>query len=193
MKTIRRTLGLAFLTMLLFGITYPAAMIGIATIVAPEASKGNPIYQNDRLVGFAQIGQSFNSSKYFWSRPSAVDYDASGTGGSNLGPTNPDFLQLVQNRIDTLLAYHPGLSKTEIPVDLVTASGSGLDPNISKEAALIQVSRIASVRNIASEQLQQLVEDHTEKPLLGLLGPGNYVNVLKLNLALDQLSEKLMN
>ena len=190
MKSIRRTLGLALVTMLIFGITYPAVMVGVAKMVAPEASKGNPIYQNDKLVGFAQIGQSFTSSKYFWSRPSAVGYDASATGGSNLGPTNPDFLQQVQNRIDTLSAYHPGLAKKEIPADLVTASGSGLDPNISKEAALIQVSRVASVRGIASGQLVQLIEDQTQKPLLGLLGPGDYVNVLQLNLALDQFSNK---
>jgi len=187
MKSIRRTLGLALLTMLIFGIAYPAAMVGLASIIAPEASKGNPIYKNDQLIGFEQIGQSFTSSKYFWSRPSAVGYDASGTGGSNLGPTNPDFLKLVQSRIDTLLAYHPTLSTEEIPVDLVTASGSGLDPNISKAAALIQVNRIAAKRGISIKKLEQLIEENTEKELWGLFGPGNYVNVLQLNLKLDTL------
>lgn len=187
MKSIRRTLGLALLTMLIFGIAYPAAMVGLAGIIAPEASKGNPIYKNNQLVGFEQIGQSFTSSNYFWSRPSAVGYDASGTGGSNLGPTNPDFLKLVQSRIDTLLAYHPTLSTDEIPVDLVTASGSGLDPNISKAAALIQVNRIAAARGISTEKLNQLIKEHTEKELWGLFGPGNYVNVLQLNLKLDTL------
>lgn len=187
MKSLQRTLGLALVTMLLFGIGYPLAMVGIDNIIAPEASKGNPVYIKDKLVGFEQIGQTFNSPSYFWSRPSAVGYDASGTGGSNLGPTNPDFLNLVQDRIDTLLAYHPGLSKKDIPVDLVTASGSGLDPNISKEAALIQVNRVAKIRGLKAEQLRSLVEENTEKPLLGLLGPGNYVNVLKLNIELDNL------
>ena len=150
MITIRRTLGLALLTMFIFGIAYPVVMIGIAKIIAPEACQGNPIYKNKMLVGYAQIGQSFNSSKYFWSRPSAVSYDASATVGSNLGPTNPDFLQLVENRIDTLLAHHPGLSKEEIPVDLVTASSSGLDPNFSREAALIQVKGIAATRGLSA-------------------------------------------
>lgn len=187
MKSIRRTLGLALLTMLIFGMAYPAAMVGLANLISPEASQGNPIYKNDKLIGYEQIGQSFNSSKYFWSRPSAVVYDASATGGSNLGPTNPDFLKLVQYRIDTLMAYHPGLKKEEIPVDLVTASGSGLDPNISKQGAMIQINRIAENRGIAPDKLIKLVEEQTEEPLLGLLGPGGYVNVLKLNIELDKL------
>lgn len=190
MESIRRTLGLALLTMLIFGIVYPAAMVGLANVFVPKASKGNPIYKDAKLIGFEQVGQSFNSCNYFWSRPSAVGYDGSGTGGSNLGPTNPDFLQIVSDRIDTLLAYHPGLTKEEIPVDLVTTSGSGLDPNISKEAALIQVNRVAKVRGLNSDQLIQLIADKTEEPLLGLLGPGNYVNVLLLNLALDHLSNQ---
>lgn len=193
MNSIRRTLILALMTMLIFGIGYPAAMVGIAKIAAPRASEGNPIYKNEKLVGYELVGQNFNSSKYFWSRPSAVGYDASGTGGSNLGPTNPDFLQLVSDRIDTLLAYHPDLSKAEIPADLVTASGSGLDPNISKKAALIQVNRIANLRGISSDKLIKLVEEHTEAPLLGLLGPGDYVNVLQLNMAVDDLPTQTKN
>lgn len=188
MKTLRTILGLAVLTLLLFGIIYPLAMVGIGQLIAPEAAKGKPVYRDEVLVGFENVGQQFNGSNYFWSRPSAVDYDASSTGGSNLGPTNPDFLQLVQNRIDTLLAYHPGLQKSEIPIDLVTASGSGLDPHISKEAALIQIKRLAKNRGISEEKLTQLVKKHTEDPFLGIAGPGNYVNVLKLNLSLDELN-----
>lgn len=187
MKTIRTIFSLAILTLLLFGIIYPLAMVGIGQLIASDAAEGKPIYRDEVLVGFENVGQQFNGSNYFWSRPSAVDYDASSTGGSNYGPTNPDFLELVQNRIDTLLAYHPGIKKAEIPVELVTASGSGLDPHISKEAAMIQIERLAQNRNISAEKLEQLVEEHVEQPFLGIAGPGNYVNVLKLNLSLDEI------
>lgn len=188
MKTLRNILVLTFLSLLLFGIAYPLAMTGVGQLIAPEAANGKPIYKNETLVGFENIGQSFNSSRYFWSRPSAVAYDASSTGGSNLGPTNPEFLALVQKRIDTLLAYHPGLTKNEIPVDLVTTSGSGLDPHISREAALIQVNRLAEARNLSVEALKNLIDEHTEGALLGIAGPENFINVLKLNLSLDQMN-----
>jgi K+-transporting ATPase ATPase C chain len=187
MKTIRTIFGLAIITLLLFGIIYPLAMVGVGQLIASEGAEGKPIYRNEVLVGFENIGQQFNGSNYFWSRPSAVGYDASSTGGSNFGPTNPEFLEIVQNRIDTLLAYHPGLTKAGIPVELVTASGSGLDPHISKEAAMIQIERLSRNRNIPAKRLIQLVEEHSEKSLLGIAGPGNYINVLKLNLSLDEL------
>ncbi|MBC9798644.1 potassium-transporting ATPase subunit KdpC [Sinomicrobium weinanense] len=190
MKTLRTILGLTLLTLLLFGIGYPLAMVGLGTVLAPDSAQGNPIYKREKLVGFENIGQQFHSNRYFWSRPSAVDYDASSTGGSNYGPTNPEYLELVRTRIDTLLKYHPGLTKKDIPVDLVTASGSGLDPHISKEAALIQINRIAGIRKVPEDKLKELVEKHTEKPLSGIAGPGNYVNVLKINMALDELSTK---
>lgn len=187
MKSVRRTLGLALLTLVIFGIAYPVIMVLLATFIAPNASQGRPVYQEDRLIGYEEIGQAFNSPFYFWSRPSAVAYDASASGGSNLGPTNPRFLRLVQERIDTLMAHHSGLKRKDIPVDLVTASGSGLDPNISKQAALIQVSRIAKNRALSNGKLVNLVDRLTEEPLFGLLGPGEYVNVLKLNIELDKM------
>lgn len=189
MRSIRIALSLCVLTLLLFGIVYPAAMVGLGNLLAPRAAEGLPIYRDGVLVGFENVGQVFNSPAYFWSRPSAVNYDASATGGSNLGPTNPELLQLVQDRIDTLRTYHPGLRPQDIPVDLVTASGSGLDPHISKQAALLQVSRLAKTRNLSEEDLTQLVDRHTQSPFLGLLGPGDYVNVLRLNLALDELAQ----
>jgi K+-transporting ATPase ATPase C chain len=186
MKSVKSYLILSLLTMLFFGALYPLAMVGAGQLM-PERAAGLPLYRNEQLVGFENIGQPFSSPNYFWSRPSAVDYNAASTGGSNLGPTNPDFLALVQSRIDTLQAYHPGLQPAEIPVELVTASGSGLDPHISHEAALIQVNRIAQNRNLPEAEVRKLVATHTEAPLLGVLGPGERVNVLKLNLALDEM------
>jgi K+-transporting ATPase ATPase C chain len=132
------------------------------------------------------VGQAFTTDKYFWSRPSAVDYNAAGSGGSNKGPSNPDHLAEVQSRIDTFLVHDPGINKSEIPSDLVTASGSGLDPHISVAAAKVQVKRIATVRNVSESDLQHLIERNTEKPLLGLFGTER-INVLKLNISLDDL------
>ena len=188
MKSLRIALVLGFSTILLFGVLYPLAMVGIGKAM-PDQANGLPLEKDGKLIGFENVGQPFNSSKYFWSRPSAVDYDASSTGGSNLGPTNPDFLALVQSRIDTLTKYHPGMTKAGVPVELVTASGSGLDPHISKQGALIQVNRVAENRGIESEIIIQLVEEHMESPFLGLFGPADRVNVLKLNIALDELTE----
>jgi potassium-transporting ATPase KdpC subunit len=187
MKSLRIALVLGFSTIILFGVLYPLAMVGVGKAM-PRQANGLPIERDGKLVGFENVGQPFNSSGYFWSRPSAVDYDASSTGGSNLGPTNPDFLALVQSRIDTLLKYHPGLTAEEIPVGMVTASGGGLDPHITKLGALIQIGRVAENRGLDAERLTQLVEEYTEKPLLGLFGPSDRVNVLKLNLALDKLA-----
>lgn len=153
---------------------------------APAKGEGETITVNGKVVGYALIGQSFTQDKYFWSRPSAVAYNAAGSGGSNKGPTNPDYLKDVQSRIDSFLVHNPGIRKEEIPSELVTASGSGQDPNLSQKGALVQVSRIAKARNIKEEDIMKLVESNTEKPLLGLFGPEK-VNVLKLNIALDAL------
>jgi len=137
-------------------------------------------------VGYALIGQKFTDDKYFWSRPSAVDYNAAGSAGSNKGPTNPEYLKQVQDRIDTFLAHNPGVRKEDIPAELVTASGSGEDPDLSPAAAKVQVKRIAAIRKIDENKIDALIEQHTEGPLLGFLGPSK-VNVLKLNVALDEL------
>ncbi|MGH2647456.1 MAG: potassium-transporting ATPase subunit C, partial [Ginsengibacter sp.] len=152
---------------------------------ANNKGKGEIIVQNGQKY-YANVGQKFTDDKYFYSRPSAVDYNAAGAGGSNKGPSNPEYLQTVQARIDTFMAHNPGISKGDIPSDLVTASGSGLDPNISVQAANIQVKRIARIRGIAEGNLQQLIISNTEKPLAGFLG-SERINVLKLNLALDNL------
>jgi K+-transporting ATPase ATPase C chain len=186
---IKSIIILGFSTLLMFGVLYPLAMVGIGQLV-PERANGLPIYRAETLVGYENIGQPFYSPQYFWGRPSAVDYDASSTGGSNLSPTNPEYLATIEARMDSLMKYHPGLDKADIPVDLVTASGSGLDPNISVAAARLQAERIAEARNISVEIINQLITDYTEKPFLGLFGPGNYINVLKINLALDGINNE---
>ena len=148
--------------------------------------KGETVSVNGKVVGYANIGQKFTADKYFWSRPSAVDYNAAGSAGSNKGPTNPDYLKQVQDRIDTFLVHNPGVSKNDIPSELVTASGSGLDPHLSPAGVQVQVKRIATVRKMDETKIRALVQQHIQKPLLGLFGPAT-VNVLKLNMALDKL------
>lgn len=177
----------------LFCGVYTIAMLGIAQF-APNGGKGGIIFVSTdtmhrvatRKYYYTNIGQKFTDDKYFWSRPSAVDYNSAGSGGSNKGPTNPEYLAQVQSRIDTFLAHNPGVKKSEIPSELVTASGSGQDPNLSPQGAMVQVSRIAKTRNIHEEKLFALINEHVEKPLLNLFGTTK-VNVLKLNLALDNL------
>jgi K+-transporting ATPase ATPase C chain len=167
---------------------YTLIMLGIAQL-APNNGKGLTITQDGKTYHI-NVGQSFTQDNYFWSRPSAVDYNAAGSGGSNKGPSNPEYLALVQARIDTFLVRNPGIEKAEIPADLVTASGSGLDPHISVQAAKVQVKRIAKARRLSETTLLQLIEKHTEKPLLGVFGTER-INVLKLNLALDNTSKKI--
>ena len=176
------------LTLVLLIITaglYPL-LITVVGKAAPGSGKGETLSVNGKVVGYERVGQKFTKDKYFWGRPSAVDYNAAGSAGSNKGPSNPDYLGVVQARIDTFMMHNPGIEKSQIPADLVTASGSGLDPDISPEAAQIQVARIARVRGIGIDKLEALVHEHTESPFLGMFGPKR-VHVLKLNIALDEL------
>lgn len=178
-------LKLTFVTIAVFGVLYPLAITGIAKLVAPNGGKGELVIVNGKTVGFELIGQRFDDDKYFNGRPSAVDYNAASTGGSNKGPANPDYLSVVQARIDTFLVHNPGVTKEQIPVDLVTASGGGLDPHISVEAAKVQVPRIAKVRGISENDLEALVDGISEGPVLGM-GPSR-VHVLRLNIALEEM------
>lgn len=171
------------LLVVLFAVVYPLAIYGIAQF-APNQGKGETISVNGKVVGYQKIGQKFDKSNYFWGRPSAVDYNAAGSAGSNKGPSNPDYLALVQKRIDTFLIVHPYLKKSEITADMVTASGSGLDPNISPEGALIQVKRVAKERKLSEEKVKALVESKINTPTV--MGTST-VNVLELNVALDEL------
>jgi K+-transporting ATPase ATPase C chain len=178
-------LKLTFVTLILFGVAYPLLITGIAKVAAPNGGRGETLVATGKTAGFELIGQKFDTDKYFNSRPSAVDYNAAATGGSNKGATNPDYLQQVQARIDTFLVHNPSVRKSEIPVDLVTASGGGLDPHISPQAALVQIDRIAQTRHLSKEKLEALVQQHTEAPYLGM-GTAR-VHVLRLNIALDEL------
>jgi K+-transporting ATPase ATPase C chain len=165
---------------------YTVVLLGVGKL-APNSGRGKIITHDGRTY-FENMGQKFTDDEYFWSRPSAVDYNAAGSAGSNKGPTNPDYLAVVVGRIDTFIAHNPGIEKSEVPSDLVTASGSGLDPHISIKAAEVQVARIARIRGIGEPQLKELIEEQTEAPLLGLFGPER-INVLKLNIALDELNQ----
>ena len=176
---------MTFATFVVLVVIYPLIVWGFAQF-APEQGRGETVSVNGKIVGFARVGQKFTEDKYFWSRPSAVAYNAAGSGGSNKGPSNPEYLAQVQARIDTFLVHNPTVQKSDIPSELVTASGSGLDPNVSPQGAEVQIARIAKIRNLPENRLKTLVQLHTEEPLLGLFGPAK-VNILALNIALDNL------
>jgi len=184
-ENILPAIRLTIVCILFFCGVYTLFVWGIAQ-AAPEKGNGQTVIVNGRAAGYKLIGQKFTDDKYFWSRPSAVDYNAAGSGGSNKGPTNPDYLKTVSDRIDSFIVHNPGIRKEEIPSELVTASGSGQDPDLSPAAVYIQVKRIASVRNISEEKIKALIIQHIEKPLLGLFGTER-VNILNLNIALDKL------
>ena len=171
---------------LVTGVAYSLLVTGVAQAVFPYQAQGSLISKDGKLVGSALIGQPFDDPKYFWGRPSTTGpfpYNAAASSGSNLSPTNPDLVKAVQVRVEALRGADPG-NAAPVPVDLVTASGSGLDPHISPAAALYQVSRVAKARQLDPKAVRQLVERHIEGRFLGLLGEPR-VNVLALNLALD--------
>lgn len=173
----------------LTGLAYPLAVTGAARVLFPREASGSVVVRGGRPVGSALIGQAFTEPRWFWGRPSAtapVPYDGRASGGSNLGPTNPALLAAVKARVAALRAADPG-NDVPVPVDLVTASGSGLDPDLSPAGALYQVRRVARARGLPEAEVRALVEARIERPALPLLGPP-YVNVLELNLALDALA-----
>ena len=184
-KYLLPSLKFSVVFIILCSVLYPLFIAGVAKF-ASGGGKGETVSVNGKVVGYENIGQKFDQDKYFWSRPSAVGYNAAGSAGSNKGPTNPDYLKDVQTRIDSFLAHNPGIKKEDIPAELVTYSGSGLDPDLSAAGARVQVKRIAAVRRIDENKINALVEAHIQKPLLGIFGPSK-VNVLKLNIALDEL------
>jgi potassium-transporting ATPase KdpC subunit len=185
MKNFLISIKLTIILIVLCALVFPL-LIAMVSKLAPGGGKGETVKAHGRVVGYAKVGQKFTADKYFWGRPSAVDYNAAGSAGSNKGPSNPDYLKTVQDRIDSFLVHNPGVKKEEIPSEMVTASGSGLDPDMSPASAYIQVQRVAAARGIPADKVKTLVEEHTDKPFLGLFGPSK-INVLKLNVALDEL------
>lgn len=170
------------------GIAYPALVTGIAQTVFPVQANGSLIFKGDQPLGSALIGQSFSDPKYFWGRPSAtapVPYNAGASSGSNLGPINPSLVDAVAARVKVLRSADPG-NQSPVPVDLITASGSGLDPHISPAAAEYQANRVAKARGLRPETVRELIAGHTEPRQFIILGEPR-VNVLYLNLALDEI------
>lgn len=189
-RQLRPALVILGLMTLVTGVLYPAAITGIAQVIFPYQANGSLTFQNGHVVGSDLIGQQFDDPSYFWGRLSATSpnpYNAASSSGSNLGPTNPALITAVQARIDALRKADPG-NTAPIPVDLVTASGSGLDPDISPAAAEYQVSRVARARKLDETTVSNLVLQYTEGRQLGFLGEPR-VNVLQLNMALDALSK----
>ncbi len=160
-----------------------------AWITAPESGAVETVVWNGRTVGAANVGQSFTSDRYFWGRPSAVDYNGAGAGGSNKATTNPAYLEEVEQRVADFMAAHPYLNRGEVPTEMVTASGSGLDPDISPRGAEVQIDRVAAARGMSKEVVRALVRQQAEQPLLGLFGTAK-VNVLKLNIALEEAQKR---
>jgi len=201
LREIRPAIVVLVALTLITGLAYPLAMTGIAQVIFPYQANGSMIERNGTVVGSALIGQQFTSDKYFHGRPSATTapdpndptktvpapYNAENSGASNLGPSNKALIDRVQGDIDTLKKENPTAPPTvPVPIDLVTTSASGLDPDISPQAAFFQVPRIAKARNLPEDRIHQLVVDNTQGRLFGLLGEPR-VNVLQLNLALDSL------
>ena len=194
LKILRQSVIALVALTVITGIIYPLAVTGIARGVFPNKSSGSLIVQNGKAVGSSLIGQPFTDPKYFWSRPSATSpepYNAAASSGSNLGPTNPTLLKAVQERIAALRAADPGNTQP-VPIDLVTASGSGLDPDISPAAAYYQAGRVARVRDLSLTDVDALIARFTEGRQLGVLGDPR-VNVVQLNLALDSLAKAALN
>jgi K+-transporting ATPase ATPase C chain len=183
---LRPAIGAILVFTVITGLLYPAAVTAVAQVAFPAQANGSFIVADGRTVGSSLIGQAFSDPKYFWSRPSAAGangYDATASGGSNLGPTSKTLIDRVTTQLDVLRAANGG---APVPVDLVTASASGLDPDISPAAAEYQVARVAQTREMMPEAVRVIVARHTDGPMLGFLGE-SHVNVLELNLDLDGL------
>ena len=192
MKNLKVAFRLTIVMCVLLSFGYVAVLWLFAKVAGPGKGNAEVVELNGKVVGAANVGQQFTKDIYFWGRPSCAGdgYDAANSCGSNKGPTNPEYLAEVETRIDTFLVHHPYLKREEVPAEMVTASGSGLDPDITAESARVQVKRVADARNIDEHLVAELVEKSIERPLLDFFGPAK-VNVLKLNVALDKINPGL--
>ncbi len=188
MKNLWISLKITLAMCLLLGMGYVLVLRGVSAVAGPNGGEAETISLNGQVVGVANVGQAFADSTHFWSRPSAVDYNGGGSGGSNKATTNPEYLAEVEQRVQDFLAAHPYLTRAEVPAEMVTASGSGLDPDISPRGAQVQVQRVAEARGLDIATVQNLLDSLTQKPWLGLFGTAK-VNVLRLNVALEELNK----
>ena len=192
MKNMKVAFRLTIVMCVVLSFGYVAALWLFAKVAGPGKGNAEVVELNGKVVGAANVGQQFTKDIYFWGRPSCAGdgYDAANSCGSNKGSTNPEYLAEVETRIDSFLVHHPYLKRKDVPAEMVTASGSGLDPDITAESARVQVKRVADARRLDEHLVASLVEKSIERPLLGLFGPAK-VNVLKLNVALDKINPGL--
>ena len=193
MKNLKVAFRLTIVMCVLLSFGYVAALWLFAKVAGPGKGNAEVVELNGKVVGAANVGQQFTKDIYFWGRPSCAGdgYDAANSCGSNKGPTNPEYLAEVETRLDSFLVHHPYLKREDVPAEMVTASGSGLDPDITAESARVQVKRVADARHLDEHLVASLVEKSIERPLLDFVGPAK-VNVLKLNVALDKLNPGLL-
>ena len=191
MKNLWISLKITLAMCLLLGVGYVLVLRGVSAVAGPNGGKADVVTLDGQVVGAANVGQRFTDVRYFWGRPSCAGdgYDASSSAGSNKGPTNEEYLAEVETRIDTFLVHHPYLERKDVPAEMVTASGSGLDPDITPESAYVQVKRVAAARNMDETTVKEIVDQTIEKPFLGLFGTEK-VNVLKLNINLENYENK---
>lgn len=191
MKTLWKSFKITIAFCLFFSVFYILILWIFAQFAGPNKGNAEVAVLNGKVVGAANVGQMFTKDIYFWGRPSCAGdgYDAANSAGSNKGPTNPEYLAEVEARIDTFLVYHPYLNRKDVPAEMVTASASGLDPDITPACAYVQVKRVAQARGIDEREVVAIVNEAIEKPLLGLFGTEK-VNVLKLNITLDEAAQR---
>ena len=187
MKTLLKSIKITLVFCVFFSVFYILVLWLFARVAGPNQGNAEVVTLNGKVVGAANVGQKFTEDIYFWGRPSCAGdgYDATSSSGSNKGPTNPEYLAEVKSRIDTFLVHHPYLSRKDVPAEMVTASGSGLDPDITPQSAYVQVKRVAQARGMDVEEVRRIVDKAVEKPLLGVFG-NEKVNVLKLNIAREE-------